>query len=79
MAENHELTLVKKTAMQAAGVLLAHPALYRTAIATADWALNHLPRFALYSRLNAWGKHREVPHGPRESFHSWYKRHRSPL
>ena len=77
MAENHELTFVKKAAMKAAGVLLAHPALYRVAIATADSALNGLPRFAIYNRFNAWGKHREVPHAPRESFHSWYKRNRS--
>jgi L-lactate dehydrogenase complex protein LldF len=77
MAENHELTFVKKVAMSAAGVLLAHPALYRAAIASADSALNGLPRFAIYNRFNAWGKHREVPHAPRESFHSWYKRNRS--
>ena len=77
MAENHELTLIKKAAMKAAAVLLAHPALYRAAIASADSALNGLPRFAIYNRLNAWGKHREVPHAPRESFHSWYKRNRS--
>jgi L-lactate dehydrogenase complex protein LldF len=77
MAENHELTLVKKAAMSAAGVLLAHPALYRAAIATADSALSGLPRFAVYNRFNAWGKHREVPHAPRETFHTWYKRNRS--
>ena len=77
MAENHELTLVKKAAMKAAGALLAHPVLYRAAIAIADSALNNLPRFAIYNRLNAWGIHREVPHAPRESFHSWYKQNRS--
>jgi L-lactate dehydrogenase complex protein LldF len=63
--------------MKAAGVLLAHPALYRAAIATADSALNNLPRFAIYNRFNAWGKHREVPHAPPESFHHWFKRTRS--
>jgi L-lactate dehydrogenase complex protein LldF len=77
MSENHELTLIKKAAMAAAGKVLAHPGLYRAAIATADTALNALPRFAIYNRLNAWGKQREVPHAPRESFHTWYKRNRS--
>jgi L-lactate dehydrogenase complex protein LldF len=76
MAESHELTFIKKASMKAAGVLLAHPVLYRAAITSADSALNALPRFAIYNRLNAWGKHREVPHAPRESFHSWYKRNR---
>jgi L-lactate dehydrogenase complex protein LldF len=76
MAENHELPLMKKSAMKAAGALLAHPTLYRAAIASADVALNVLPRFALYNRLNAWGKHREVPHAPQQTFHSWYHKNR---
>jgi len=76
MAENHELPFAKKAAMQAAGALLAQPALYRTAIATADAALNTLPRFAVYNSLNAWGKGRENPHAPRKTFHAWYKKTR---
>src|ERR1700736_6927117 len=38
MAENHELPLMKKSAMKAAGELMAHPTLYRAAIASADVA-----------------------------------------
>ncbi len=76
MSETGQLPLAKKAAMQAAGALLAQPALYRAAIESADKALQVLPRFALYNRLNAWGRHREVPHPPRETFHSWYKRTR---
>jgi hypothetical protein len=67
---------VVASVMKAAGALLSHPTLHRAAIATADVALNVLPRFALYNRLNAWGKHREVPHAPRQTFHSWYKKNR---
>ena len=70
MAEAHEVPLAKKTAMQAAGLVLGSPKLYRRAIATADSALEHLPRFATYSRLNAWGKGRENPQPPRQSFPS---------
>ena len=47
--------------MKAAGALLSRPAAYRAAIAAADTALAHLPRFVIYNGLNAWGKHREVP------------------
>ncbi|MGO8846537.1 MAG: hypothetical protein ACLQFI_14610 [Methylocella sp.] len=39
-------------------------------------ALAHLPRFVIYNGLNAWGKHREVPHPPKQTFHSWYKANR---
>jgi len=76
MSENHELPFTKKATMKAAGVLLAHPVLYRAAVASTDSALRVLPRFAIYNRLNAWGAHREIPHPPPESFHSWYKRNR---
>jgi hypothetical protein len=50
----------------------------RAAIAAADTALAHLPRFVIYNGLNAWGKHREVPHPPGQTFHSWYHANRRP-
>ena len=56
MVAQHEVPFVKKVAMKAAGELLSRPAAYRAAIAAADTALAHLPRFALYNGLNAWGK-----------------------
>ena len=64
LVERHQVPLVKKAAMKAAGALLSRPAAYRAAIAAADTALAHLPRFAIYNGLNAWGKQREVPHAP---------------
>ena len=64
--------------MTAAGALLSRPAAYRAAIAAADTALAHLPRFVIYNGLNAWGKHRDVPHPPEQTFHSWYRANRRP-
>lgn len=58
--------------MKAAGELLSRPAAYRAAMVAADVALAHLPRFVIYNGLNAWGRHREVPHPPKQTFHSWY-------
>jgi L-lactate dehydrogenase complex protein LldF len=74
--ERHEVPLAKKAAMKAAGALLSQPAAYRAAIAAADTALAHLPRFVIYNGLNAWGKHREVPHSPKQTFHSGYQANR---
>jgi hypothetical protein len=54
--------------MKLAGELLSRPTAYRAAIAATDSALAHLPRFVIYNGLNAWGKHREVPHAPRRRF-----------
>jgi L-lactate dehydrogenase complex protein LldF len=77
MAESHELPFVKKTAMAAAGALLASPKLFRAAIATADQALLSLPRFAQYNALNAWGKGRENPQGAGQTFHAWWAKNRA--
>ncbi|PPQ33187.1 lactate utilization protein B [Rhodopila globiformis] len=74
LAEEHEIPLVKRQMMQAAGAVLSRPALYRAAISTADSALRFLPRFAVYNRWNAWGAGREMPPAPKETFHTWYAR-----
>jgi L-lactate dehydrogenase complex protein LldF len=50
--------------------------LYHTAIVTADSVLRHLPRFAIYTRLNAWGSQREIPQAPRERFRQRWSRNR---
>ena len=76
MAETHELPLMKRAMMKAAGVLLSSPKLYRAALPVADSALRHLPRFIVYNRLNTWGRGREVPHAPKHTFHQWYQEHR---
>jgi len=76
LVKRHEVPFVKSAAMKAAGELLSHPAAYRAAIAATDAALPHLPRFVVYNGLNAWGKHREVPHAPAQTFHSWYLENR---
>ena len=72
LVKQHEVPFVKKAAMKAAGELLSRPAVYRAAIAATNVALAQLPRFVLYNGLNAWGKGRENPSPPRQTFHSWY-------
>ena len=62
--------------MRATGELLSRPAAYRAAIAAADVALAHLPHFVIYNRLDTWGKHRDVPRPPQQTFHSWYRANR---
>jgi len=76
LVKQNEVPFVKKAAMKIAAELLSRPAAYRAAIAAADTALAHLPRFVIYNGLNAWGKHREVPHPPKQTFHSWYQSNR---
>jgi L-lactate dehydrogenase complex protein LldF len=77
MEEKHQIQFVKKEAMIVAGKVLSNPELYRIATSTAETALGTLPRFALYNFLNTWGKHRELPHPAKQTFHEWYKENRT--
>jgi L-lactate dehydrogenase complex protein LldF len=78
LSEKHETPFSKRVMMKAAGEVLSHPVLYRSAIAVADSALRHLPRFVIYSRLNKWTTGREMPTPPRTTFHAWWRAHRNP-
>ena len=77
MSEHDQLPFVKKTAMKVASRLLSDPKAYRRTVTVTDAALEHLPRFLLYTRFNAWGKQREVPESPDQTFHAWYLKNRS--
>jgi len=72
MSERNQLPFVKKEAMQLAGKVLGNPRLYRAALAAAGAGLEHLPRFMMYNRLNAWGRQREVPRTAPATFRQWY-------
>ncbi|WP_156444591.1 4Fe-4S dicluster domain-containing protein, partial [Sphingomonas sp. CCH20-B6] len=75
LAETHDIGLGKQALMKAAGTLLSHPSLYRTAVAAADGALKVLPSFALANPLNSWtARGRDMPDAPKETFHQWHKR-----
>lgn len=77
MEQKHQIQLVKKEAMIVAGKVLSNPQLYRIAARAAEPSLNILPRFAIYNRLNAWGRHRDIPQPAKETFHDWYEKNRS--
>jgi L-lactate dehydrogenase complex protein LldF len=62
--------------MRVADKVLSHPALYQITTAALSSALQVLPHFAVYNRLNTWGKHRDVPEAARETFHEWHRNHR---
>ena len=76
ISETHELPVLKKAMMRAAGVLLSSPKLYRKALPIADSALRHLPHFVVYNRLNTWGRERDLPPVPQQTFHQWHRENR---
>jgi L-lactate dehydrogenase complex protein LldF len=76
IAEGGLLPKRKALGLRLMGMVLASPRLYRIATASARVAVRVLPRPLLYSRFNAWGRDREVPAAPKESFAAWAARNR---
>jgi L-lactate dehydrogenase complex protein LldF len=62
--------------MRLTGWVFAHPRLYRFLGRLARQALRWLPRSLVYNRWNVWGRARELPESPTQSFHDWYAHHR---
>ena len=74
IAEQGHLDSTKKKGMVMAGQVLASPKKYRFFGKMARRALKWLPRFTIYNRFNEWGKTRELPQVPKESFKEWYQK-----
>lgn len=76
VAEHGYLSFSKKQAMRFAGKLLGDPKRYRAWIAGAPRLLAKLPRAFIYNPMNTWGKQREMPVAPKQSFREWYAENR---
>jgi L-lactate dehydrogenase complex protein LldF len=68
------LSASKKAVLSVTGMVLSHPKLYHVAGRWLRYLLRHMPRPLIYNRFNTWGRHREMPAPPRESFQDWYKK-----
>jgi L-lactate dehydrogenase complex protein LldF len=66
--------VVKKSVLKMAGSVLSSPKLYGIAGKSARFMLKYAPRFIVYSKLNAWGKARELPEVKNGNFDEWYKK-----
>lgn len=77
IAQRNQLPMVKKEAMRVAGRILGSPRLYRAALQAAAAGLDYLPRFMVYNPFNAWGRQRELPATPPQTFRQWYLKHRA--
>jgi L-lactate dehydrogenase complex protein LldF len=66
----------KKMAMKIASATLSKPGLYDFFGSMARKALKVTPDSLVYSSLNVWGKQRDLPEPPKESFKEWYKKNR---
>ncbi|MDN3669412.1 lactate utilization protein B [Echinicola jeungdonensis] len=76
ITENGEADGGKKLAMKLAGYTFGKPVLYDLMGGLARKALKFTPDSLVYSSLNVWGKHRDLPDVPKESFKEWYQKNR---
>lgn len=72
IAQEGHLPKAKGAAMRATGWLFAHPRLYRWAGWLGRQVLSILPRRLLYHPANVWGRGRDLPQSPPQSFREWY-------
>lgn len=66
----------KRWSMQLASHLMRHPKLFGAAGWVGRRVLRYSPRWLIYNRMNVWGRRRELPTAPQESFRSWWKHNR---
>lgn len=64
----------KKLSMQLTSGILKRPWLYNLAGRLARFSLRWMPRLLTYNRLNIWGRKRELPPAPKQSFRQMYQR-----
>ena len=64
----------KRLSMKFARILLGSTWLFSTAGKVGRWLVPKLPRFLVYNGLNPWGKQRELPPMPKESFRELYRK-----
>lgn len=69
-----QLPWTKRMSMRLARIVLGNTWLYETSGRIGRWVMPKLPRFMVYNRLNAWGKQRELPPMPKESFRDLYRK-----
>lgn len=77
VSEEGHLETTKRLPLAGAGNVLSKGGRYNFMGKAARSALKIAPRALVYNRFNAWGKSRELPEVPEESFKEWYERNRS--
>lgn len=73
IAHKGHLPWSKRMSMKLASAVLSRTWLYNLAGATARLALRILPRFLIYNPLNDWGRQRDLPAAPAQSFRQQLK------
>jgi L-lactate dehydrogenase complex protein LldF len=76
VVESGNVSLVKRVTIDGATVVLDRPRLFRVAGALARFGLRLLPAPLARRAAGTWGRTREAPVPPPQSFRAWYRKHR---
>jgi L-lactate dehydrogenase complex protein LldF len=77
VAEHGLLPIGKRIGLKVLGTTLARPGLFHMAERVGAATVRELPRSVLYNdALNPWGRHRELPTIPKQTFRQWYLQNR---
>ncbi|WEK33702.1 MAG: lactate utilization protein B [Candidatus Pseudobacter hemicellulosilyticus] len=68
----------KKLGMKMMAAVLAKPDRFALSGAVARKFLGWFPKLAVNGKLNPWGRQRELPKVPEQSFREWYRTHYNP-
>ena len=74
IVERKALSWSKRMTMKWAAMVMRRTWLYQLVGKLARWTLPKLPRWIVYNRFNAWGRQRELPPMPKESFRDLYRK-----
>jgi L-lactate dehydrogenase complex protein LldF len=74
ISEKKLLSPLKNYSLKMAGIILASSVWYDLSGKMARWSIRNLPRKVVYHPVNVWGRERELPEVPHESFKQWYIR-----
>lgn len=72
ISEKKLLSPMKNYSMKVAGKILADSVWYNFSGTIARWSIRNFPRKLVYHPFNVWGRERELPEIPKESFKQWY-------
>jgi L-lactate dehydrogenase complex protein LldF len=77
LAERKLVSSTKRLSAKVAAVVLQHPRLYGMFGRVARAVLRNVPRGLIYNRWNPWGRQRELPAAPKDSFRKLYRKRQS--
>jgi len=78
IAEQGELPPARRRMMRVLSRVLGNPKRFRAAVRVGSALRRRLPRLLLYLPPNVWGRGRELPPMPAQTFRDWYLANRRP-